>query len=90
MGIYFFIAVWNGVQITCDSEYRVNQTLLITARIFVQIVQSEESTTLLTHLLLEFLGIRKQLFLILLFPVLQTQKSELNHEPILDKTLHQP
>ena len=50
--------------------------LLITARIFVELMQSEEWTTLLTHLLLEFLGIRKQLFLILLFPVLQTQKSE--------------
>ena len=56
--------------------FRVNQTLLITARIFVELVQSEESTTLLTHLLLEFLGIRKQSLPIQLFPVLQTQKSE--------------
>ena len=39
-------------------------------------MQSEESTTLLAHLLLEFLGIRTQLFPIQLFPVLQTQKSE--------------
>ena len=40
-------------------------------------MQSEESTILSAHVILEFLGIRKQLFPIQLFPVLQTQKSKL-------------
>ena len=58
------------------------------AYLFVQIMQSAESTILSAQILLEFRGIRKQLlFPIQPFPVLQTQKSKLKQTNVISNRL---